>query len=463
MKTELKDTKTMRRQAIEGVVITSVGSVITKMLGLVATAFLLSQLIPYEYGLWRLLLSVLSFFGLVGIGSISGVLVADIARELGNGRKGIAHAILRRAFLYFVLMGVLAATVMALSAPAISRLSGIGVTQMLWILSLTLVAGGVRQTMQIAFQARLEPVRAQLIDFIGSITYLAALVLLVGISGLGILGLVIAYTASTIVPIVALFPSFLSMIRSAPSTEEGAKYSFKDAFWHRGRWAFAEDYILTAANSAWPWLAGYFLSIADVGILSIAVVLVGQIAALVPVQYVLRSLLPRLASGPQQMSDWLVRGIRYSVWAQFVTAFLALIAASFAFPLFFPRYAAALPMYLLLIPAIPLRAAGSVLTEWYYARKAQKGFFFVSVLPKIALLALPLALIWLGTAGFALWFFVDAALTFVASYWFVRAREPLTSGLLALIIPDRRDFSLLLMLIAGFRSRLFGSRSRSRT
>ena len=431
--------KSIRRQAVEGVFITSAGSVLAKILGLFATFFVLTHLTTYDYGLWRLLLSVVSFFGLISLGSISGILVADISRELGAGRSGAAQAILRRALGYFCLMGLFSAGALCIAAPVISSISGIGLTTMLLILAVTLLIGGLRQAMQVAFQARLEPTYAQVMDLIGAVGYIVLLVIFLGVFDYGILGLVLAYTLSTTFGTLALLP-FLFRPRDAQKAVEADQvYSFKEAMWRRGKWAFAEDYVQTAASSAWPWIVGYFLSISQVGIISIAVVLVGQVTALVPVQYVLRSILPRFTADRERIGEWLIRAMRYALWGQVLVGVGVLIIAYVVFPSFFPSYLAALPLYLLLLVAIPFRSGTSVLTEWYYARKAQKAFFMVNAISKLSFIFLPFLLVWLGLSGFAVWFLIDSVLSYGISLWYVTTREELSYKLHHLVLPDSAD------------------------
>ena len=432
----------MKRQAAEGILVTSIGSILVKVLGLAATFYVLGTLVPYDFGLWRLLLSVLTFFGLLGIGSLSGVIVADIARELGAGRHTNAEYIVRRTFQIFAITSFAAAGLLCITAPVISKVSGINLTLFLYLLSITILVGAIRQTLNIVFQAYMQPVRAQVLDIVSSISYLISLYIFIGVLDYGLLGIVLSFVVSTLVPVIISGSQLLFLVHPSKLYPREGRYSLKDALWKRGKWAFAEDYTITALNALWPWVAGYFLSIEEVGVISIAVVLFGQVGALVPVQYVLRSVLPRINSDAERMTEWLVRATRFAFVMQILAGIFIYFAFQIVFPQFFPSYTAALPLFALLLLSIPFRAASAVLTEWYYARKAQKAFFFVNVLPKTLMLTLPILLIELGQTGFALWFIIDTVAIYVLSMWYVNRHELFKKKLFTFFIPDAGDLTL---------------------
>lgn len=436
----------LKRYAFTGLAVVSAGTFVLKALSVLSTFIILHYLAPYDYGLWRLLISALSVASLLNFSSLSGLLVADISRELGGGRRGVARHILRRALVFFVVSGLCVATVFFLSAPVVTHVSKIDLTFYLQVLSITVIASAVRKLYDIIFQAYLMPVWAQSLSFVGSLSYLVGIALFVVTMPFGLKGLVYAYALSAVVPVVLFLPALISKLTRKPGEDEAnGSYSFRDAIWTRGRWTIAEDYATTFVSSLWPWIAGYLLSISAVGIMSIAVLLVSQVTSLIPVQYVLRSVLPRLAAQSANVETWLMRAMRYSMAVQLIIAIGVLGVAQVVFPWLFPTYATALPLYTFLILAIPFRAGSTVLTEWYYTYKRQRQFFFINVLPKVSLILLPMLLISIGMFGFGAWFIFDSAVVYFFSLSMIKGETGINLLHLRLLLPDATD-------VAFFRS-----------
>jgi O-antigen/teichoic acid export membrane protein len=432
------------RYALEGMFVTASGDIVLKILSLLSTFFVLQNLAPYDYGIWRLLLSALTAFALLGFSGVTGMFTADVSREMGEGRMNTASGLLYRIAQYFTATSFLASIGLFAAAPLISMYSGINLTLYLHILAATLLFAGARQTYQIFFQASMRPFHAQLFKNITSVIYLAGVAALVVVAKLGLLGLVIAYTVSVIVPVFIYAPYVIRAIAKNFNRTSISEYSFKKALFGRGKWAIAEDYASTLNSSLWPWITGYFLSISTVGMISLALMLLSQISSLIPIQYVFRSILPRLVSDAGRVGEWIVRGMRYTVWAHVVGGLGVAFAASVLFPVVIPNYVSATPIFTAFLLMLPFTACSIVLTEWFYAHKHQKEFFVVNVIPIAILLPLlPVFLHTLGLFGFVCWYALNPILTFMLSTWYIRRYSGISLRLGDIYYPDNKDEEFL--------------------
>ncbi|MBV9349407.1 MAG: hypothetical protein JO026_01520 [Patescibacteria group bacterium] len=440
-------------QAVRGISITAFGNILLNALSVLSTLLILHNLVPYDYGLWRLLLSAMTAVGLLGLTGVTGMFTADIVRELGEERPENARFLLSRVTRFFLFTCLIAALALCIAAPIISRLSGIALTLYLYVLSLTVLATGLRQPYQIYFQAYLHPFAAQLLKNATTILYLLGIGLFVAFLNWGLWGLVAAYTLSQLIPVVMYAPSFFHVLK--PRTM-GARptYNFSRAFFGRGKWALAEDYVAALTNALWPWITGYFLSISEVGIISLALLLMSQVSALVPFQYVYRSLLPRMTQERERVGEWLMRGMRYSVFAQVAIGACAWFAIALLIPWIAAKYSPVIPLFGFLFIALPVNGIGIMLTEWFYAHKRQREFFIASALPSIGLMILlPFLLLSFGLAGFVLWYILNSAATDAFSLWYAR-RDPVFPLKISLrILPDRKDFALIREAVSTFRAR----------
>lgn len=453
----MTEKKSMLRVASENFAVTSVGNLALKVLSIGATFFVLRAIDPYTYGLWQLLLSVVGAFGALTLGSMSGVAVADISRALGEGDTARARLILRKVAALFSSLGILAGLILVPLAPVIDQISGINLEDYLWILAAAVAAGGIRQACQVAFQAYLEPIRAQLFQALNSALYLAGILLLVVAGGQGLLGIVISYAIATIAPVLFFAPILLSRITLSRTEIRSGSYSFRH-LWDEGRWTLLEDYVSAGIASLWPWLVGYFISIETVGQIGIALTLISQVAAVAPLGYLLRGLLPRVAHDPERLHDWTVRSFRYSFWSNVFVGTGVFIAASILFPILFPKYVAAIPLFgALLISLIPRSL--NVILEWFYAVRDQQGFFIVSTTAQIlSLLPLIPLLMYLGTNGFVVWYLLNTTAVILACLLRFRARTGISPTVRDLVTFDGQDWDYIRRFLARIASRFASTR-----
>lgn len=446
--------KTMLRHAAEGLAITFFGDSFYKLLGIITSFVVLAVLTPYEYGLWRLLQSVLSFMSIIALSGITGVVVADIARELGRGEKRRAYAVIWRCALVITIGSAVAGLVLVAAAPFVSAASKIHVTLYLWILAGSIVFGGITQVLQILFQARLEPLRALILKNASNLSYLVAIILLVPFLHLSLLGLVIAYVIATAVPVLLFIPYILRELRLVMRERERGAYSLRDVLVKRGGWAIAGDYASIIESSLWPWIVGFYLSIEQVGYASLAIVIVSQVYSLIPLQYLLRSILPRFSDDAMRMNEWMIRSVRYSIWIHAVAAVTVLSAALLVLPRLFPSYAHAVPLACALLISVPFRAVGAVLTEWFYATLKQKELFLSTGVPRlVALVFLPFLVSHFGLAGFALWYILSSFSIIFMRFTFLGQNLRIPLNPRSLFIPDARDIVLIRTAIARIRSK----------
>lgn len=396
--------------ALKGLVAAFGGDVVLKFLGLAATFITLRELGPFEYGLWQLLLSIATAFGVITVPAVAHMLVAEISREYGAGRTERGNAIAIRACALLVVLSSVGALAMTFIAPFIRSLSGINIEHTAQILALSVFAVGLRQVYQVTFHGRLWFFHAQAMKVVDRLSYLAGVALFVWYFERGIDGMVYAYVISSFTSVILFAPLMFGILRAiAARQERGAWRPFVESVWERGRWAVAGDIPNALVGSLWPWVVGFFLGVPAVGTISVAILILGQVAAFVPIAYVLRSILPRTAETPDRLKEWLYRSMKFSLWGHVAAGILAAGACAILFPLFFPEHLAALILFAALLPSLPLRGVATAATEWFNATRQQRALFFVSSVPKLVMFALLPLFLWQGgIIGYALWYLVNA-------------------------------------------------------
>ncbi len=430
--------------------------VLLKILGFVATFFVLRELGPYEYGLWQLLLSTGIAFGAVTVPGIASMLVADLSRELGAGNVARANGIVVRSTGLFVGLSVLAGLALYFAAPFIRTISGIDMVSFMQLLAISVAVVGVRQSYQMMLQAHLQFIHSQIMKTIDRLAYVIGILFFIVGMGLGIEGVVYAYVLSTCASVIIYAPYMLRMFAKSIAHAEGTDWApFKEAILGRGKWALGTDLVNAAIGSFWPWLVGFFLSIETVGFVSIALLVLGQSAALVPISYVLRSVLPRTVTDPVRAKDWLFRSMKFSFWGNMITGIAVVAACVVLFPIFFPQHVPALPLLAMLILTLPLRGMAVTAAEWFYAHGLQRELFFVSTVPKVIIYAtLPLFLWAGGIFGYALWYILSSDVVLYARIRIISQRLGDMLTVKFLLRADETDIDIAGRIVMLVRERV---------
>lgn len=443
--------------ALKGLATFLGGDLLLKLLGAAAAVITLAELDPTQYGLWTLLLSVLTAFAVVSIPGIASMLVADVSRELGEGNTKRANSILVRSVSLFVFMGAIGGVTLYVAAPWIRDITGINLVFPMQLLGLSVFALGIRQGYQLFFQSRLKFFHSQAMKVLDRFAYFIAIVVLVGFMDLGLNGVVYAYVISSVSSAVLLFPFIVPHYFSAFRNQEESHQPFLEAAKGRGKWIVASDTIAGIIGSATPWIIGRFLGIEAVGLFGVATLMLGQAASLVPIAGVLRSVLPRTADEPDRFREWLTRSMKFTVWGNALSGLAFFGVALVAFPLFFPHHLPAVPLYAALMASLPLRSVAVTALEWFYALKKQKDLFFVSSVQKLLNLILLPGFLWLGGfVGYVLWYYTTSIIGLFVRVKTVMEREGMRFSWTNLVTLDAEDSRLVERAIAVGRSKIVG-------
>jgi O-antigen/teichoic acid export membrane protein len=300
------------------------------------------------------------------------------------------------------------------------------------------------QCYQLVFQGTLALVHAQALKMFKRFCYFISIGVLVFWFETGLIGVAFAYALSLLVPVIFYAPLAVSRFRALIKGREGGHYHFIEAVWERGRWSICGELLATSVASMWPWIIGYYLSVADIGYISIANMILGQIASLAPISFVLRSVLPRTLGVEGRTRAWLVRSMKYAIWSQVIGGLVIMVAVYFFIPLLYPAYVFVVPLVAVLLITLPVRAVGTVASEWFFALRRQRSLFFISNLPKLFLIALlPPLLAWWGMFGFVVYTLIS---TEVFAFLRLRLIARDQGGYITLremLIPDAEDSKVL--------------------
>lgn len=452
-----EEKKSLLRTIGEGGIISFSGNFLLKLTAIFSTIVVLRYLSVYEYGLWQLVLGILSLFSAVTLPSISDVFVADLSRELGRKREDIYKAIFGQISLLMIGLGILSATLLFFAAPLITKASGFSFDFILRVLSLYLIFDALQGIYVIAFYSHLRFFYYQSLKVVNRILYLILASALLIYFKMGILGVVYAYVFSSGISLIIYLPAFVSTVRYLINVPADINYSLWEMFRAHGKWAMIRDYAEGGLFSARPWIIGYFLGVEAVALVSLAFALFGELMTIIPLNQVLAPIIPREMEDKFRFKKLIEKGIKYTMWLYLGMGLAAYFAMPYFVEFFFPKYVPSLPLFnilLLYMPAVPFL----LMTERvFYAVKAQKELFISTILPKASslLLAMPPLLKFFGIFGTAFEFLISNFMIAFARMRYIKS----ASGLIIRIAPlelfklDSEDRLLLGRIINNIKFR----------
>lgn len=446
----------------EGSAISFVGNLLLK-LGTVASSIILLRYVSVsDYGLWQILLSVVSFASLATLPSFESLMIADLSLELGKKREDVYKAIFKQSFILLSVLGAMAGMGLFFAAPFISRFSGLDISFLLRILAFQFFLAPLQRSYFLAFYSHLKYglVHGAKITHRGG--YLILLAVFVFWKNMGITGIVLAHTLSILVSIAFFFPSFFKITRHLFTITEDSGYSLWRTFRAHGKWALIGDYFDDIAGSVRPWIIGYFLGLEGLAIVTVAMNLYGEMVTLLPLNQILGPLIPREAEERKSRLPFILeRSIKYSFWFYLLSGAVAFFAVPPLVSIIFPQYVSSMPLFRILLFALLPLPFSVVMYHAFYALKAQKTLFIASSGIKLgmAFFLLPFFVRIFRLWGIAAELIVHAGVLAIARYRFLRNIYPVFRiRFRNLFFADRDDIMLLARIWSAWKEHAYSKK-----
>lgn len=386
----------------KGIVWTSLGNILGKVVIIFNIFLILGHLSVYEYGLSELVLSVVSTLGILLLPGLSSAIIADLSIERSQGRKGKMKTILFQFYLLNALLGCIAWAILFFGAEFAASLAGNPtIEQLLKIVSFMFLLSPLRLVTTTLAAVELRFVDQSFFGVCEELSKAAWLVVFFVLLDKTIDGLLFAIVLAQATAIVLFIPRTIS----AYATLGNEKAQDMLRFWrilgaHR-KWGVASSYATNLVQTLQLWVIKLLLGTEAVGLYAFASGIVSQVGSLLPLGTVLATLAPAYAARRAE----LVRLIRASLKLQLVLSIVLAASALLALPVFsllFPDYQTAVPLASALLLTVVLSSVAAVLTPVFAAVKAQKALM-ASVLAKAALTAIlfPTCILLFGFWGIA--------------------------------------------------------------
>ncbi len=362
----------------KGVAWTSFGTIADKILMLFNMFLILSYLSVYDYGISKLVFSVLSMMSIILLPGLSSAIIADIGVERGANNHSRAKTIFIQYSLLVSLLSVVAFAVLFFGAHTAAAWSGNpSIEYFLKIVSFSLLISPLRSISLLIATVEVRFIDQAAYSIVEEAAKAVLLLILFYWLHYGPAGLLLAVVISQLVTVIIFIPRTLSGYRLFSHGVGTGSHRFWELFGQHRKWSVVASGLGTIGQNLQLWIIRFMLGTVAVGLYAFASGMVSNVSSLLPFNNVITSLASRYAEKKKE----LIRIIRMSIKVQFVLGTCLLAVAYLCLPVLlwvFPKYQPARELILvMLVMLIPLSVSG-VITPVFAALKEQFAFVISS-------------------------------------------------------------------------------------
>lgn len=361
----------------------------------VLDAFLILRVFSlYQFGAYQLLLSFYTILSDIFHDMFGEVVGTDLARFAGAGEEAKAKRLFREYALFRLGLAAIPGAVLFFAAPAIAAYMGYGgeADAILRIMAVLFMLDAIILLLTTLLKLRLQFAVLAPRATVQKLLQLAVLSIFFFSEGLGLREVFLAQLAGAAGAILMILPA----ARRSTAPWRGVRAVPERVFWPavraHGKWAVPQSLLNDITGKARPWLIRVFLNTEAVGIFGVAYTFLSALKDLLPIR-TSGVLVPRKVGDKKALDRFYRYGTKYFVWLALGMSLAAAVAVPLVIMLFFPQFRASVPLFLLLLPMVPLFAFIKPMTFVLVALRRQKFLFSQSVVQTALALALLLALL----------------------------------------------------------------------
>lgn len=391
------------RSFIEGEVALGFWSFAKKAAGALDAFLILRVFTLYQFGAYQLLLSFYTILSDFFHDAFAEVVATDLGRAVGEKNEAQAKRLFREYALFRMGAAAIPWAVLFFAAPAVAAYMTYGpeVVAVLRIMAFLFLLDAVILLCTMLLRLRLRFAVLAPRATVQKLAQLAVLAVFFFSGRLGLSQVFLSHVAGAAAAILLMLPAAgasLAPWRGIRAADGGVLWRIMRS---HGKWALPQPLLTDLTAKVRPWLIRFFLSTEAVGLFGVAYTFFSALKDLLPIRTP-GALVPRHAGDPAALDRFYRRGTKYYIWTACALALAGAIGVPAAIYLFFPAFAAAIPLFLLLLPALPLFAFVKPMTFLLVAHRRQKFLLFQSVLQTAVSLVLLLVLLPMaGIAGLA--------------------------------------------------------------
>lgn len=339
--------------------------------------FILKALTVYQFGVYQLLLSLYAIVSDVVHDAFSPIVVNDLNRFIGEGREREAkrlfleYSAFRIGFSAVPLVGIL------LAAPLLHRWLSAEMITWFTLLSGLFIIEAVTGLATLTLGLRLQFHATASRPTVQKLVQLLILAYFYFFSNIGITEVLISQLVSPLATVAVLAPLVVRAWK--PWRVRGME---KPILWHilrsYGKWEVPQLFFRDLIGKLRPWIIKAFIGTEAVGLFGIANISVSMLRDAVTTR-TLSALIPRKIHEEEYLNFLFIYGTKYFMLLGLAVALLGAVGFPIAVTVFFPPYAAAIPLFYILLPSILIFTFTKVINLLLLAKREQKLIFVSGV------------------------------------------------------------------------------------
>lgn len=381
----------------KGVAILGGGNILLRIFNIAIAVLLLRWLSLFEFGVYRLVLAAYDLAAGFFLAGVENVVVSDVSGGLKKNER-TAKSLFSVYFFFMALVGAGLWALFFFTPSFLISWSG-AEGRYLRILSFLFLLAPIETVYKLIFQIFLDFGWGTLFRVLREGGRLGLLLIFFFFFSFGIKEVLWSLLVAVALPIaVVIFGYRRPRLIIIPSFLE-LREALRTLFMTHGRWALLDDFLSNSGKNIRPFIIKTFVGVEAVALVSVAQNLISYTTSLFPIRDVLTPVFPRFGDRPEKLISRINRASKYSTWAYTVFGAGAAVVAPFMTLFLFPKYLPALPFFYIMLLGLPLTGFRSVLVPVFYAFKAQKTLFLLTVLRTVFMVGMGVIL----TYFFGMW------------------------------------------------------------
>jgi len=436
----------------KGTIVTSVGTMMIKIVGIGSTFLTLHQLTVYEYGLTELAISVIPLLSIFLLPGLANVVIAEMGIAKGEGNMAKAKALFNDFFRHQAVLAVFGWAIIFFGA-IISGLYNENIADLFRIASFSFLLGPLRTNFQAALRVDLRFTDLSFYGIVEELVKVSVLAYCFLVLDLGMISVLYAYVLNEVITLTLFFPVFLRVYRGWGEPDTTVHSPFRLLFAQHGKWMLMTSYLNNFSNNIRLWIIKVILGTEAVGLFSLAMSLYAHTVALFPLGTILSPIFPQYINQREKLYRLVAKGIKY----QFLVFSAIAIVAAIVFPTLlgwlFPKFSDAMSLYVMMLIVLLPHSFGTIFSPLFGALRAQKSLFYSTLVKTVSILVLlPACLFLWKIPGIAVEFFLTMA--FLTFERYRALRRILTDFILKprdFFVADKEDSVIMGQLLKGAR------------
>lgn len=388
METDTQSAQSLASVAGRGTAWMAATTFVMKGVGFVYIFLVLNYLTVFEYGVAELITSAVPLLSLFLLPGLHTTVIADMARERGVGNISRMKGLLISYFKLQYLFAVIAWALVFFGAHLLAVWYGQGSTvQYFQIVSFLFLLSPLRAAMQTVQSVNLAFRQQSLYTFLEESWKLILLAVFLLVLHMRIDGLLLAFVLCQVLALASIALPLWALDRSFWSTK-GERFPIFHFLMHHGKWGVASNYLGTFGKNIRPWIINFFLGPQAVGIYAVAQGLIGHVVSLMPLDSVMRPILPQYVQMKERFYALIAKSIKYELLGFTVVSIASAVGVPILVAFFFPQYAEAVPLFQITLIMLVSTAFDSIFTGVFFALQAQRSLFWASVYKLVLLVIL---------------------------------------------------------------------------